>query len=131
MDSERKSRWGEPSSSSDATKTEEEISAAATQAAAIAAKIAASLRPGVVGNELVRREQDEGFVKDIEVNDLRNRYVLTKASTQKQVSVRGSERDDFLLCERISPSLRGTRPRGVRAVEDEDEMKSGSGRVKM
>ncbi|RSH92217.1 hypothetical protein EHS25_008632 [Saitozyma podzolica] len=85
MDPERKSRWGEPSSSSDATKTEEEISAAATQAAAIAAKIAASLRPGVVGNELVRREQDEGFVKDIEVNDLRNRYVLTKASTQKQI----------------------------------------------
>jgi hypothetical protein len=115
MDPERKSRWGEPSSS-DATKTEEEISAAATQAAAIAAKIAASLRPGVVGNELVRREQDEGFVKDIEVNDLRNRYVLTKASTQKQVSER-----------ECSPFSNGTRPRQIGAMRNGHETESGSG----
>jgi hypothetical protein len=96
MESERKSRWGEPSSSSSApdtsssapANTDSMVSDAAQQAAAIAAKIAASLRPGVAGNELIRRNMDdEGFVKDIEVNDLRNRYVLTKASTQKQVSL--------------------------------------------
>lgn len=28
------------------------------------------------------------FVKDIEVNDLRNRYTLTKGSTQKTVNIR-------------------------------------------
>jgi hypothetical protein len=31
-------------------------------------------------------EREEGFIKDIEINDLKNRYVLTKGSTQKQVS---------------------------------------------
>ena len=92
MDSaDRKRKWDEP-----AGDTEPEVkppvasgsSDAASQAAAIAAKIAASLRgpPGAQGHELVKTEnKDEGFVKDIEINDLRNRYVLTKGSTQKQV----------------------------------------------
>lgn len=62
---------------------------AAQKAAAIAAKIAASLRPpGSTGFEVARRAgAPEGdFVKDIEINDLRNRYVLTRSSTQKNVS---------------------------------------------
>jgi hypothetical protein len=32
------------------------------------------------------KQPDDGFVKDIEINDLRNRYLLTKGPTQKQVS---------------------------------------------
>ena len=86
MDStDRKRKWDEPDG--DGTPDTSRASDAAAAAAAIAAKIAASLRPGAAGNELVKRENfDEGFVKDIEINDLRNRYVLTKGSTQKQVS---------------------------------------------
>ncbi len=81
---DRKRRWDEPADDTTATSKANDAAAAA---AGIAAKIAASLRPGGAGNELVKREGfDEGFVKDIEINDLRNRYVLTKGSTQKQVS---------------------------------------------
>lgn len=93
MDAERRSRWADaPSASSPAPPTgssaaNDTASDAAARAAAIAAKIAASLRPGVQGTELVKKEKEEGdFVKDVEINDLRNRYVLTKGSTQKQVS---------------------------------------------
>ncbi|KAI9636363.1 uncharacterized protein MKK02DRAFT_45070 [Dioszegia hungarica] len=91
---DRASRWDAPSSSSSAapaaaggsTPDTKPSDAAITAAAAIAAKIAASLRPGVAGNELMRREKEEGdFVRDIEINDLRNRYLLTKGPTQKQI----------------------------------------------
>ncbi|WVW78397.1 hypothetical protein I302_100351 [Kwoniella bestiolae CBS 10118] len=87
MAEDRKSRWDDPSASSSTPPAGNDASDAAARAAAIAAKIAASLRPGVQGNELMKQEKkDEGdFVKDIEVNDLRNRYVLTKGSTQKQI----------------------------------------------
>lgn len=91
--SDRKRRWDDapapasaPGASSSAPTSN---AAAAAQAAAIAARIAASLRPGVQGNELMTvNKPDEGFVKDIEINDLRNRYLLTKGPTQKQVSWR-------------------------------------------
>ncbi|CAK9781934.1 hypothetical protein CC85DRAFT_286958 [Cutaneotrichosporon oleaginosum] len=95
---ERKSRWDAPAPGAEAAPanappaappvTAEQAQDAATKAAEIAAKIAASLRPtGSSGQELVARaKKPEGeFVKDIEVNDLRNRYVLTKAATQKQI----------------------------------------------
>jgi hypothetical protein len=95
---ERKSRWDAPAPAGDAAPadappaappvTADQAADAAAKAAEIAAKIAASLRPpGSTGQELVTRaKKPEGeFVKDIEVNDLRNRYVLTKAATQKQV----------------------------------------------
>lgn len=87
---ERSSRWDAPSTSSDPAPAPAPAAAtsgatAAAQAAAIAAKIAASLRPNVQGNELVKKHEDEGFVRDIEINDLRNRYVLTKGPTQKKV----------------------------------------------
>ena len=32
--------------------------------------------------------QDGDYIKDVEVNDLRNRYTLTKGSTQKMVNIR-------------------------------------------
>ncbi|OLL25217.1 hypothetical protein NEOLI_002233 [Neolecta irregularis DAH-3] len=40
--------------------------------------------PTIPGLEDMYRENDD-FIKDIEINDLRNRYVLTKGSTQKQI----------------------------------------------
>lgn len=95
----RKSRWDNPgdaapeapdaSSSGAPPISAAEATDAAAKAAAIAAKIAASLRPaGSSGQELVRRAgaAEGDFVKDIEINDLRNRYVLTKSGSQKQVS---------------------------------------------
>ncbi|WVN89368.1 uncharacterized protein L203_104591 [Cryptococcus depauperatus CBS 7841] len=88
MEGEKKSRWSEAPSAADpsVSAVNDTASDAAARAAAIAAKIAASLRPGVQGNEVLRKEKEEGdFVKDIEINDLRNRYVLTKGSTQKQI----------------------------------------------
>ena len=35
-------------------------------------------------------QQDGDYIKDIEVNDLRNRYTLTKGSTQKMVITHSS-----------------------------------------
>lgn len=34
-------------------------------------------------------QQDGDYIKDIEVNDLRNRYTLTKGVTQKMVNITG------------------------------------------
>jgi hypothetical protein len=91
MEADRKRKWDEPQGGlSPATQeaNNDRAAEAAKAAAAIAAKISASLRPGVAGNELVKREgAEEGFIKDIEVNDLRNRYVLTKGANQKQVRI--------------------------------------------
>lgn len=87
MEADKKRKWDEPAG--DASPAAPKPNDAAAAAAAIAAKIAASLRgpAGAQGNELVKvNEREEGFIKDIEINDLKNRYVLTKGSTQKQVS---------------------------------------------
>ncbi|KAF8645073.1 hypothetical protein AX16_008131 [Volvariella volvacea WC 439] len=55
-------------------------SEAAATAAAIAAKIAAQLASGAL------KENHEGeFAKDVDINDVRNRYMLTKGSTQQQI----------------------------------------------
>jgi hypothetical protein len=100
MDSaDRKRKWDEPApasqspstataagSGSPATKPD----AATSAAAAIAAKIAASINgpAGAKGHELMRlMPGEDGYVRDIPINDLKNRYVLTKGSTQKEVSV--------------------------------------------
>lgn len=40
---------------------------------------------GTLNHEIY--QQDGDFIKDIEVNDLRNRYTLTKGSTQKMVNI--------------------------------------------
>ncbi|RXK36289.1 KH domain-containing protein [Tremella mesenterica] len=90
MDSSRKSRWdtSDPSASSAGPANAVNTADAAAQAAAIAAKIAASLRPGAgsLGTELIRREEAGGFTHDIDINDLRNRYLLTKGTTQKEIA---------------------------------------------
>ena len=88
MDSaDRKRKWDEPTA--DTAQVDGRANEAAAAAAAIAAKIAASLRgpAGAQGNELIKKDVvEEGYIKDIDINDLKNRYVLTKGSTQKQVS---------------------------------------------
>ena len=76
---------------SKATKTDEVKSAseAAAAAAAIAAKIAAQFSAGgsVPGSIQIgqRDPHDAEFTHDIDINDVRNRYVLTKGSTQSEV----------------------------------------------
>ena len=70
---------------SKATKTEETKTAseAAATAAAIAAKIAAQFANGGTGGG--KDPFDGDFTHDIDINDLRNRYLLTRGSTQQQV----------------------------------------------
>jgi hypothetical protein len=43
--------------------------------------------PGAAGLNAEIYTQDGDFIRDIEVNDLRNRYTLTKGSTQKMVNI--------------------------------------------
>lgn len=66
----------------DDTKTASEAAAAA---AAIAAKIAAQFAGGALGGGGDMHDAD--FTHDIDINDLRNRYMLTKGSTQTEVGV--------------------------------------------
>lgn len=84
-----KRKWDQPaadetgtSPSAKVAKTDELKSAseAAAVAAAIAAKIAAQFASGALGD-------GEEFTQDIDINDVRNRYLLTKGSTQEQVRV--------------------------------------------
>lgn len=92
MSSKRK--WDQPAEDDSppvkAIKTEEgkTASEAAAAAAAIAAKIAAQFAnagPGGIG--LGTRDPHDGeFTHDIDINDVRNRYLLTKGATQTQVS---------------------------------------------
>lgn len=64
-------------------------STAAAAAAAIAAKIAAQYSNSAVGGTgglLGPKDIHDGdFTQDIDINDVRNRYMLTKGSTQQQV----------------------------------------------
>lgn len=96
------SRWDAPAPGGNAAPSGPTPNAtAAAQAAAIAAKIAASLPAGTHGSALIKKSEDEGFVRDIEINDLRNRYVLTKGPTQKKVREIRAERVfryELVLC---------------------------------
>ncbi|KAH7910052.1 hypothetical protein BJ138DRAFT_1173370 [Hygrophoropsis aurantiaca] len=76
-----------------ASKVDEGKSAseAAAAAAAIAAKIAAQFSAGgasgVFGNQIGMRDPHDGeFTHDIDINDVRNRYMLTKGSTQTEIN---------------------------------------------
>jgi hypothetical protein len=56
-----------------------------TQAISPPAVKSPNLNPGTaVAGETY--QQDGDFIKDIEINDLRNRYTLTKGATQKKVT---------------------------------------------
>lgn len=78
---------------SKAIKTEDTKTAteAAATAAAIAAKIAAQFANGGTGGA-GKDPYDGEFTHDIDINDLRNRYLLTKGSTQQQVRARANPR---------------------------------------
>ncbi|KAI0711375.1 hypothetical protein C8Q76DRAFT_56283 [Earliella scabrosa] len=73
--------------SSKATKVEEgkTASEAAAAAAAIAAKIAAQFAGGAAIGGGTKDPHDGDFTHDIDINDVRNRYLLTKGSTQQQI----------------------------------------------
>ena len=95
MSSKRKWDQAAPDTDGDVpskvTKIEEGKSAseAAAAAAAIAAKIAAQFSAGgsVPGSIQIGQQDphDAEFTHDIDINDVRNRYVLTKGSTQSEV----------------------------------------------
>lgn len=86
MDSaDRKRRWDEPAGDTESRAVD--TAAAVALAQKIAASLKANAAAGPTGQELVKRDEGD-FIKDIEINDLRNRYVLTKGSTQKQVNFR-------------------------------------------
>ena len=77
-----------------AQKSEDSKSAseAAAAAAAIAAKIAAQFSGGATGNMLGPKDPHDGaFTHDIDINDIRNRYLLTRGSTQEQVTTKEAE----------------------------------------
>lgn len=89
-----------PSAPSKVAKSDETKSAstAAAAAAAIAAKIAAQFSGGGGGSTPHssggggeggggKDPFDAEFTHDIDINDVRNRYMLTKGSTQSQVSL--------------------------------------------
>jgi hypothetical protein len=64
-------------------------SEAAAAAAAIAAKIAAQFSSGgalALGGSL-KDPHDAEFTHDIDINDVRNRYMLTKGGTQTEVRI--------------------------------------------
>lgn len=68
--------------SEDSNRTASEAAAAA---AAIAAKIAAQFAGGAGLNGGMKDPHDAEYTQDIDINDVRNRYMLTKGSTQQQV----------------------------------------------
>ena len=76
---------GEDGNASNIAKSEESRTAseAAAAAAAIAAKIAAQFASGALGGG--DKDHDAEFTHDIDINDVRNRYLLTRGSTQDQV----------------------------------------------
>lgn len=94
-----KSKWDQPAPTDDKSPTSappsnkdgnKSASDAAAAAAAIAAKIAAQFASGALKDEAA-------FQKDIDINDVRNRYMLTKGSTQQQV---GFQKFLTLFCSR-------------------------------
>lgn len=89
-----KRKWDQPAASEDpatvskVAKTDEgkTASEAAAAAAAIAAKIAAQFANGTLGGDGQKDLHEAEFTHDIDINDVRNRYLLTRGSTQDQVS---------------------------------------------
>lgn len=83
MSSKRKWDQPAPSDAKPATPSAEDKggSDAAAAAAAIAAKIAAQYAGGGM-----KDPHDAEFTHDIDINDVRNRYMLTKGTTQQDVS---------------------------------------------
>ncbi|TFK41531.1 hypothetical protein BDQ12DRAFT_733052 [Crucibulum laeve] len=91
MSSKRK--WDQPADEASVSKAPKgddgkSASEAAAAAAAIAAKIAAQFASGSLGSDMgggLKDMHDAEFTHDIDINDVRNRYLLTKGSTQDQI----------------------------------------------
>lgn len=87
------SRWDSPIGAEGASASTSAASAAAAAAAKIAAQLAASSQPSTpsskepesTSKEASRDAHDADFTHDIEINDQRNRYMLTKGQTQQQI----------------------------------------------
>lgn len=95
-------------------KVDESKNTAAAAAAAIAAKIAAQYSGGAVagggGGLLGPKDIHDGdFTQDIDINDVRNRYMLTKGSTQQQVRHSSPIRDGHISLTIVSVFLLDTR----------------------
>ncbi len=85
-------RWDQPGpedhDTAETTKTEDPKTAstnAAAAAAAIAAKIAAQFANGGGPGAGSGGVYEGDYTHDIDINDVRNRYLLTKGATQEQV----------------------------------------------
>jgi hypothetical protein len=85
-----KSKWDQPASGTGADESSESkpvvkdsksASEAAAAAAAIAAKIAAQFANGTLG----QKDHENDYCRDIDINDVRNRYLLTRGSTQQTI----------------------------------------------
>jgi hypothetical protein len=92
---------GDPESPAKVAKLDESRNASTAQAAAqaIAAKIAAQYSGGggSGGGLLGPKDIHDGeFAQDIDINDVRNRYMLTKGSTQQQVRYSSPIRDGHI-----------------------------------
>ena len=96
-DMSSKSKWDQPASGTGADESSESkpvvkdsksASEAAAAAAAIAAKIAAQFANGTLG----QKDHENEYWRDIDINDVRNRYLLTKGSTQQQVCTQQPEK---------------------------------------
>ena len=61
---------------------------AAAAAAAIAAKIAAQFANAPSGLPTTKDPHDGDYTDNIDINDVRNRYLLTKGSTQQQARLK-------------------------------------------
>lgn len=91
-----KRRWDqqgseEPSTSEGAPKTSKDDAKSASDAAAAAAAIAAKIAKQFASGGFDFGKDEPEFTQDIDINDVRNRYLLTRGSTQEQVSLRDGE----------------------------------------
>jgi len=101
-----KRKWDQPAPGEEANpvtkvaKTDEGKSAseAAAAAAAIAAKIAAQFSSGAFIGDAMKDHNDAEFSHDIDINDVRNRYLLTRGSTQDQVRLLSFTGLEMVLC---------------------------------
>ncbi|KAL0574025.1 hypothetical protein V5O48_001172 [Marasmius crinis-equi] len=75
---------GAPTSAGENGEDAKSASEAAAAAAAIAAKIAAQFAGGGLTGAM-KDPHDAEFTHDIDINDVRNRYLLTKSSTQQEI----------------------------------------------
>lgn len=93
---DRKRKWDQPNADESPQKVPkfEEGGKAATDAAAAAAAIAAKIAAqfagtgsggSAPGGSATKDPHDAEFTHDIEINEVRNRYMLTKGSTQQQI----------------------------------------------